>query len=113
MINFLKKVLIGNIEWCLYLNIFIIKRKAITESLVLIFINSLKTFHNRNEGIMCIFLSNENTYPFSSFIKFMILVHSSECDEGWVTYGGHDYMMNTTRVSQPEAMVRLKLTWSI
>lgn len=55
----------------------------------------------------------QNTYPFSSFIKFMILVHSLECDEGWVTYGGHDYMMNTTRVSQPEAMVRLKLTWSI
>lgn len=24
----------------------------------------------------------------------MILVHSLECDEGWVTYGGHDYMMN-------------------
>lgn len=35
----------------------------------------------------------------------MILVHSLECDEGWVMYGGHDYMMNTTRVSQPEAMV--------
>lgn len=69
MINFFKKFLIGNIEWCLYLNIFIIKRKTITESLVLIFINSLKTFDNKNEGIMCIFLSNAKHLSFFIFYK--------------------------------------------
>uniref|UniRef100_K1PKW8 Brevican core protein n=1 Tax=Magallana gigas TaxID=29159 RepID=K1PKW8_MAGGI len=27
-----------------------------------------------------------------------------KCVEGWVTYGGHDYMLNSTKLSQPEAM---------
>lgn len=60
----------------------------------MIFINLLKIFDNKNEGIMCIFLLNENIYFFLFFIKFMILVYLLECDEGWVMYGGYDYMMN-------------------
>lgn len=69
MINFLKKILIGNIEWCFYFNIFIIKRKIIIESFVLIFINLLKIFDNKNEGIMCIFLLNVKYLFFFIFYK--------------------------------------------
>lgn len=29
----------------------------------------------------------------------------TECDEGWITYGGHHYILNSTKLSQPEAMV--------
>lgn len=33
----------------------------------------------------------------------------SGCDEGWITYAGHDYILNSTQLSQSEAMVCHKL----